>query len=54
LWAPIIAFNATGNIALFDANHDFRGPRGPQLDVLQPWAQYAQALLLANEFSFVD
>jgi hypothetical protein len=54
LWTPVVAFNDASNIALFDADHDFRGPKAPQLDLLQPWAQYAQALLLANEFSFVD
>jgi hypothetical protein len=54
LWSPIIAFKSTNDLALFDATHDFHGPRAPQLNLLQPWAQYAQALLLANEFSFVD
>jgi hypothetical protein len=54
LWSPILAFNAANNLAMFDPARDFRGPRAPQLDPLQPLAQYAQALLLANEFSFVD
>lgn len=54
LWSPIVAFNAANDVAMFDASRDFRGPRAPELDPLRPWAQYAQALLLANEFSFVD
>jgi hypothetical protein len=54
LWAPVVAMSAADELKLSDAARDFRGPRPKQLDPLQPWAQYAQALLLANEFSFVD
>lgn len=54
LWAPVVALSAANELKLSDAERDFRGPRPKQLDPLQPWAQYAQALLLANEFSFVD
>jgi hypothetical protein len=35
-------------------NPDLIGPPAPRLEPLEPWAQYAQALLLANEFSFID
>ena len=54
LWTPIIALSASNEIEFSDAARDFRGPNTPQMDPLQPWAQYAQALMLANEFSFID
>jgi cytochrome c553 len=37
---------------VWDAARDFRGPA--PVARLSPWEQYAQALLLANEFAFVD
>ena len=49
LWAPVIAANG----ATWDANADFRGTT-PRPVLLSPWEQYAQVLLLANEFAFVD
>ncbi len=54
LWAPIIALQDANGVAIHSARSDFAGPLPPRPDPLQPWAQYAQALLLANEFSFVD
>lgn len=49
LWAPLI----TADGATWDAKADFGGP-APSLVLLAPWEQYAQVLLLANEFAFVD
>jgi hypothetical protein len=54
LWAPIIASWQGSSTFWWDADREFQGPNPNQLDPLQPWAQYAQTLLLANEFSFVD
>jgi hypothetical protein len=36
---------------LYSARDDFHGPLPP---LLSPWEQYAQVLLLTNEFAFVD
>ena len=49
LWAPEIVSSKT-----WDAKKDFAGPAPDYVEPLQPWAQYAQALLLSNEFSFID
>jgi hypothetical protein len=49
LWAPVIKEMAT----TWDARVEFDGPR-PAPVYLTPWEQYAQVLLLANEFAFVD
>ncbi|HXG48871.1 MAG TPA: DUF1549 and DUF1553 domain-containing protein [Methylomirabilota bacterium] len=49
LWAPVI----TTEGMQWDARADFDGPR-PAPRYLTPWEQYAQVLLLANEFAFVD
>jgi len=49
LWAPVI----TADGAKWDARAEFDGPR-PAPVYLTPWEQYAQVLLLANEFAFVD
>ena len=49
LWVPII----TTDGAKWDARAEFGGPM-PTLHFLTPWEQYAQVLLLANEFAFVD
>lgn len=37
----------------WEAKAEFIGPT-PAPDYLEPWEQYAQVLLLANEFAFVD
>jgi hypothetical protein len=49
LWAPII----TSESAKWDARAEFNGPMPPP-QLLSAWEQYAQVLLLANEFAFVD
>ncbi len=49
LWAPVI----TADGAKWDARAEFTGPMPPPA-LLTPWEQYAQVLLLANEFAFVD
>jgi hypothetical protein len=49
LWAPVITAEGTK----WDARAEFDGPR-PAPVYLTPWEQYAQVLLLANEFAFVD
>ena len=51
LWAPTIANSDT---ATWDAKKEFAGPPAPGPQLLDPWPQYVQVLLLANEFSFVD
>ncbi|MEP6956967.1 MAG: hypothetical protein ABI883_09080, partial [Chthoniobacterales bacterium] len=51
LWAPTIANSDT---ATWDAKKEFAGPPPPSVQLLDPWPQYVQVLLLANEFSFVD
>ena len=50
LWSPAIA--CTG--ATWDAKKEFGGPVPVSAQSLKPLEQYAQVLLLANEFSFVD
>jgi hypothetical protein len=55
LWAPGVLPVGDGQAGweASDAAKDFDGPRvGPRL--LGPWEQYAQVLLLSNEFAFVD
>jgi hypothetical protein len=61
LWAPIVRMN--GSAALRDANgyarewranKEFSGPLAEDRKLLTPWEQYAQVLLLSNEFMFVD
>jgi hypothetical protein len=49
LWAPVVK---TGDTP-WDARAEFDGPR-PAPQYLTVWEQYAQVLLLANEFAFVD
>ncbi|HEX3138994.1 MAG TPA: hypothetical protein VHQ87_03010, partial [Rhizobacter sp.] len=50
-WAPIVALIVGGGT--WDARAGFSGPpeSRPQLG---PWERYAQALLMTNEFAFVD
>jgi len=49
LWRPLIR---SGDDR-WDARTEFGGPL-PLPDFLTPWEQYAQVLLLANEFAFLD
>ena len=49
LWVPVI----TGDGDKWDARAEFTGPQPPP-QLLTAWEQYAQVLLLANEFAFVD
>ena len=52
LWSPTIK-SATDLKQTWNAKNDFAGPfTAPK--PLTPWESYAQALLLANEFVFVD
>lgn len=61
-WAPVItvldvaAANATAPaaIASWNAKVEFSGPAPAYNPPLKPWEQYAQVLLLSNEFVFVD
>jgi len=59
-WNPRITYAAPDELRLaadsaerraWHAATDFRGPQPPPLD---PWEKYAQILLSANEFAFVD
>jgi CHASE1-domain containing sensor protein len=55
-WVPKVRFTdaaAASARAEWSARDDFSGPQ-PKVEPLTPWQQYAQALLLANEFMFVD
>ena len=49
LWAPVI----TTEGKKWDAKAEFNGPTPPP-QLLTAWEQYAQVLLLSNEFLFVD
>jgi len=49
LWEPVISASERR----WEAKAEFTGPM-PAPDYLEPWEQYAQVLLLANEFAFVD
>jgi hypothetical protein len=49
LWAPVVS-SADGT---WKAKEDFNGPT-PRPVQLEPWQQYAQVLLLSNEFAFID
>ncbi|HZJ16686.1 MAG TPA: PSD1 and planctomycete cytochrome C domain-containing protein [Chthoniobacteraceae bacterium] len=53
LWAPIISTVEAGPATIWNAKQEFTGPAATKQQ-LEPWQQYAQVLLLANEFSFVD
>ena len=49
LWVPVVTADGTK----WDARAEFTGPM-PAPQHLTAWEQYAQVLLLANEFAFVD
>ncbi len=50
IWVPVIR----GEIGSWDAKAQFAKPPPPRPPQLKPWEQYAQVLLEANEFVFVD
>ncbi len=55
-WSPVIqtkqvAGSPTRAVQVWHAENDFSGPAPSRLD---PWEQLAQALLMSNEFVFVD
>ena len=52
-WPPILQ-ELTGSALTWDAKKEFAGPATAAPPPLAPWEQYAQALLLSNEFAFVD
>jgi hypothetical protein len=57
-WAPVIKYNSRSQTAdepqEWNAKTDFAGPIKRKPKPLDPWAKYAQVLLLANELMFVD
>jgi hypothetical protein len=55
-WAPVIktkqrAGSFTSSVQLWSSTNDFSGPPPPRLNA---WEQLAQAMLVSNEFVFVD
>jgi hypothetical protein len=59
VWAPVIRLveapgNAAGGTQQWSASAEFRGPETKPRKTLTAWERYAQVLLLANEFMFVD
>ncbi|MEY2428582.1 MAG: hypothetical protein QOJ40_1467, partial [Verrucomicrobiota bacterium] len=61
IWAPVIRMtgpqairDANGYAREWKANKEFAGPPAADRKPLTPWEQYAQVLLLGNEFVFVD
>src|ERR1043166_736790 len=61
LWAPVIRLanpdastGANGYAKGWNASKDFAGPPGEDPKPLTAWEQYAQVLLLSNEFLFID
>ena len=57
-WSPVITQSLTkGNdifTRIWDSGLHFRGPQAPLPPPLTPWERYAQALLMTDEFTFVD
>ncbi len=49
-WTPVL----TGEMGVFDGSIGFSGPPPPRPAPLSAWEKYAQVLLAANEFVFVD
>ncbi len=51
-WTPVLRIlDPPGDTTTWNARNDFQGPAPPPL---LPWEQFAQVLLLTNEFAFVD
>jgi len=56
-WSPIIKLSSAapaGEMGEWNANTDFSGTSGKKMNRLTSWEKYAQVLLEANEFAFVD
>jgi hypothetical protein len=59
-WAPVIRTVESGTVTggqttrLWSASAQFAGPPGKPKRTQGPWERYAQALLMSNEFMFVD
>ena len=53
-WAPVIQIRMPLTARTWNAKADFGGPATAPLQLLKPLEAYAQVLLLANEFAFVD
>jgi mono/diheme cytochrome c family protein len=59
-WAPVIRTAESGTVTggqttrLWSASAQFAGPPGKPKRTQGPWERYAQALLMSNEFMFVD
>jgi hypothetical protein len=53
-WAPVIKFESEAPKSEWDARKEFSGPQEIPSEPLKPWAGLAQALLISNEFVFVD
>ncbi len=51
-WSPVFQ-SLTPTTVVWDAAKDFKGP-AKRVDPLNPWGKYAQVLLSANEFVFID
>jgi hypothetical protein len=59
VWSPLVRMNKTAvkakhSVRQWSAAKDFSGPPTEEQKPLTPWEQYAQVLLLSNEFLFVD
>jgi hypothetical protein len=59
VWSPVVRLveapgNAAGGTQQWNASAEFRGPDARPRKMLTAWERYAQVLLLANEFMFVD
>jgi hypothetical protein len=55
VWSPTITL--AGGAVSWNANSQFEGPgkdNGARSKPLGSWERYAQALLMTNEFTFVD
>ena len=58
IWSPVLTHSVPKNSDIFttvwDSGLSFRGPQAPLPPPLTRWERYAQALLMTDEFTFVD
>jgi hypothetical protein len=55
IWVPTMTRQAEGSkMQSWNSKKDFAGPPEPPIAPLNTWERYAQTLLLANEFVFID